>query len=540
MRPARLGALLIALVLVGTAIAGSAFLLSSRQSGQPGPRRQDVPAANPSPPEQPQAAQAPAKRNVYDSPLAGRWYEADKETLTGEIKGYLAKVSGKPLPDVCALILPHAGYRWSGQTAAYGIKQLEDRKFRRVIVIGPSHSVRMENVVSVPGVTHYATPLGELPLDGPFLKELRKHSIFQSIPRAHDGEHSVQIELPLLQHTLGEFSLVPVVVGQLDRQTTRQVAKILLGLIDEQSLVVASSDFTHYGRDFRYLPFTEDVAENLKKLDMGSVERIRKKDLDGFFGYVEKTGTTICGRCAIGVLLAMLPSESKVHLLRYETSGSISGDYTSSVSYVSIALTGKWAKNKPVPAEAAPAKLSDEDKKQLLSLARATLVYALDHRKLPTPDELDIRISPAMKRISGAFVTLKKDGKLRGCIGEIFPMRPLYKAVMGNAISAGLNDQRFLPVRDSEVSELEFEVSVLTPPKPVASAEQIVIGKHGIILQKDGHKAVFLPQVAVEQGWKLEETLSHLAAKAGLPSEAWKDGASFSVFEAIVFGEAHD
>ena len=164
MKRSRIAALLIGVVLVGAAIASTAFLFSSRQPGQSEPRRQDAPAESASQPAEPEAPQAPAKRNVYQSPLAGRWYEADKETLNREIQGYLAKVSGKPLANVCGLILPHAGYRWSGQTAAYGIKQLQGRTFRRVIVIGPTHRLPMENVVSVPDVTHYATPLGELPL----------------------------------------------------------------------------------------------------------------------------------------------------------------------------------------------------------------------------------------------------------------------------------------------------------------------------------------------------------------------------------------
>ena len=484
--------------------------------------------------------ETPAVRRVFRSPLAGTWYDADSDRLSAEIGTYLDNAPDKKLADLCALILPHAGYRWSGQTAAYGIKQLAGRKFRRVIVMGPTHRVPMENIASVPDATHYATPLGELALDRDFLARLKKYDLFQTVPRAHDGEHSVQIEVPLLQHTLGQCPLVPIVVGQLDRSTVRRLAEILRGLMDEQTLVVVSSDFTHFGDNFGYTPFSDDVAANLKKLDMDSMTQIRNKSVDGFFDHVDKTGTTICGRYAMGVLLAMLPAGSEAHLLHYDTSGRMSDDYSNSVSYLSVAFTGKWPKGSPVQVPSDRTALSDDDKQRLLRLARSTLAYALDHRTLPTAEQLDIEITPAMKGIFGAFVTLHKKGQLRGCIGEIVPTRPLYRAVMAQAVNAGLNDRRFSPVRAAELPELEFEISALTPPKPVASAQDIVIGKHGMVLKKDGRSAVFLPQVAVEQGWDLDQTLTHLSRKAGLPEDAWKSGASFTVFEAIVFGEGHE
>jgi AmmeMemoRadiSam system protein A len=142
-----------------------------------------------------------------------------------------------------------------------------------------------------------------------------------------------------------------------------------------------------------------------------------------------------------------------------------------------------------------------------------------------------------MNRVAGAFVTLKRNGELRGCIGEVIPNRPVYRSVMAQAINAGLNDPRFPQVASSELDEINVEVSVLTPPRPIASPADIVVGKHGIVLKKNGRSALFLPQVATEQGWDLEKTLNHLARKAGLPEDAWRTGASFEVFEATVFGE---
>jgi len=483
------------------------------------------------------ASDAAKDHRVFSSPLAGRWFEADKQKLTNEIDEYLSKASGERLKDVCALLLPHAGYRYSGQTAAHAIHHLEKRSIDRVVVIGPSHRVRMENVVSVPDFTHYATPLGEVPLDQEFIAELRKHPEFQNVPHAHNGEHSVQIELPLLQRALDSFRFVPVVVGQLDRSATQKIGAVLRGLVDRKTLVVASSDFTHYGPNFDYVPFTDNVPENLKKLDAGAIEHIGKKDVNGFLDYIEETGATVCGQYSIGVMLAILPADAEMHVVHYDTSGHMTGDYSNSVSYYSVAFCGKWTEAEPVAPRAETSDLSAADKTSLLKLARATLTFVLKNWKMPTTDQLDVEIAPAMKRISGVFVTLHKKGQLRGCIGEIFPSRPLYKAVMTQAINAGLNDRRFPQVKASELGDIDFEISVLTPPQPVASAADIVVGKHGVVLKKAERSAVFLPQVAVEQDWDRETMLTELSQKAGLPADAWREGASFEVFEAIVFGE---
>ena len=486
-----------------------------------------------------ETTQAPVEKKLFESPLAGTWYEADTERLATEIDGYLAKVDAGPLDKVHALILPHAGYRYSGQVAAYGVKQVQGKDIRRVVVMGPSHRMRLTNMASVPGVTHYATPLGEIPLDVDFIAALKEHPQFRTVPGAHEGEHSVQIEIPLLQKVLGEFTLVPIVVGSLDLQATRTMAEILLSLIDQGTLVVASTDFTHYGPNFGYVPFREDILENLKELDMGAWEFIEKKDLDGFYGYIDRTGATICGRHPVGILLAMLPVESEGRLIKYDTSGNITGDTRSSVSYVSAAFLGQWKKGKPVEV-AAPEflPLSEEDKAQLLILARATLEHYMKNGRMPAPDEFGIEITPPMKQVMGAFVTLKKRGQLRGCIGEIFPRRALYEAVMDHAVNAGLRDHRFKPVTAAEIPELHFEISALTPPHPVDSYRDIEIGRHGMVVEKGGRSAVYLPQVAPEQGWDIEETLGHLSMKAGLSPDAWREGAAFTVFEAIVFHEA--
>ena len=478
------------------------------------------------------------EKKVLQSKLAGTWYSADAKQIGSELDGYLAKVKQDRLEKVMAVLLPHAGYRYSGQVAAYGVASLKGRSFKRVVVLGPSHRVSMPGSASIPDVTHLQTPLGTQELDREFIAKLRKHPEFQSRMQAHADEHSVQIEIPLLQRVLDDFKLVPIVVGQLDARTTRNIADVLLQYIDSDTLIVVSSDFTHYGQNFSYVPFKENIQENLRTLDLGAFKKIEQKDLPGFLDYVDSTGATICGRCPIAILLAMLPDDAQVHLLKYDTSGNLTGDWSHCVSYISAAFTGSWQKEASAPA-ADEELLSDADKANLLRLARGTIEFYMAHSKEPKPSDIGVEITPGMKAVMGTFVTLHQNGKLRGCIGEIVPSRELYKAVMDRAVDSAVHDGRFRPVKKAEVTGLHIEISALSQPHPVDSWRDIVIGKHGMTLSKSGRSAVFLPQVAPEQGWGIEETLTHLAMKAGLARNDWREGCKFQVFEAIVFSEAH-
>lgn len=496
-----------------------------------------APANEPSTPEAAMKTPAAREKKVYRSQLAGSWYPADAASLATEIDGYLATAESADLGPVAALLLPHAGYRYSGPVAAYGVKQLAGRHYQRVIVMGPSHRLPLSNKALVSDATHYATPLGETPLDLEFISTLKKSPLFQADGRADQGEHSVQIELPLLQKALGDFQLVPIVVGQIDAATARKMGRVLRDLIDTQTLVVVSSDFTHYGERFGYLPFHDEVPQNLERLDMGACRHLAAKDLDGFAAYLEETQATICGRGPIMVLLAMLGDGFTVHLLKYDTSGRITGDWGNSVSYVAAAVTGAWPPAGETATQSPDDPLSAGDKQQLLKLARGTMEFYLANNRIPSPAEVGVEITPPMETIMGAFVTLKKHGDLRGCIGEIIPFRPLWQAVQAQAVNAAVNDRRFPPVRPGECTELEVEISALTPSHPVSSPEEIVIGRHGVVLKKQGRQAVFLPQVAPEQGWDRETMLDYLSLKAGLPRNAWRRDAQFDVFEAIVFHE---
>ena len=465
------------------------------------------------------------KDRVLESRLAGGWYTDDAERLAHEIDNYLAAAKPVGIEHPIALILPHAGYRYSGATAAQGVRQVAGQTFSRVVVMGPSHRVALSNAVSIPDADAVETPLGRIPIDRGLVSKLRKNPAFQSHPAAHAEEHSVQIELPLLQRALGDFKLVPIVCGQVDEAAARNIAHTLLENIDDDTLVVVSSDFTHYGHAFGYLPFDTNIRRNLEKLDLGAYRFIEQRDLPGFLDYIDTTGATICGRAPLAILLAMLPDDAHTRLLEYTTSGAVTGDWSHCVSYLAAAVSGHWKKTER-PA------LSASDKLALLRLARNRIAARLGVEPLA-----DIQPTPAMKAVMGAFVTLHKHGELRGCIGEIIPRRPLVEAVAEQAVNAAFHDPRFPPLQTGELDEIDIEISALTPPHPVDSYNDIVIGRHGIVLEKNGRSAVFLPQVAPEQGWSLEETLAYLALKAGLRPDDWRSGCRFEVFEAIVFGE---
>lgn len=480
-----------------------------------------------------------AKKSVLRSSLAGTWYTEDAKTLKAQLQGFLQEADTEPLSDVKALILPHAGYQYSGRTAARAVKAL-GRTYKRIVVLGPSHSVSMPDQLSVPQVSHYETPIGQVPLDRAFIERLLEHrSMFKSKPFAHQGEHSVQIELPLLQMQQSDFQFVPIVVGQCSLPAIERAAAVLKGLMDDQTLLVVSTDFTHYGHRFGYVPFDQDIPAQLEKLDMGAYQAIEAKDARAFVQYQEETGATICGRVPVAILLAMLDAPCRVQRIEYTTSGALTGDFNNSVSYLSAVVRGTWPAAAPVePLAEAGAGLSKSDQSTLLKLARETICFYLKHKEKPEPGDLGVEIGPDLQTQRAAFVTLKKGERLRGCIGDIIPRVPLYQSVINNAVNAAVNDYRFEPVTEAECEHLRIEISALTVPEQVGTAQDIRIGTDGVILQKDQKSAVFLPQVAPEQGWTLEQTLSHLAQKAGLNADAWRQGASFFVFQAEVFGEA--
>ena len=515
-----------------------------------------VVAAPASRPASTEAAPAQDTRRIRRAQVAGSWYPGEKDRLAAFIDGLLAEAKPPKLDGaVMALIAPHAGYRFSGKAAATGYALVRGQDIRRVVVLALSHHLPLRGA-SIPDVTHFETPLGLIPLDGPAVARLRRSDVVSAVARAENDEHSLEMQLPLLQRALAHFTLVPILVGQMRDADYVELAKVLAEIVDRHTLVVVSSDFTHRGENYGYeVPAGKGtLQERLARVDDGSVEQIRKLSRSGLLAHADKTGTTICGLHPIALLLELLsrlPGTRAQVVDRY-TSGDVTSDWSSSVSYIDVAFTGKWPENSKLEVARAGGEkmfpLSEEERATLLHLARASLEAAVRKGAFDAEVKKTVPATESLQRKAGAFVTLKckmsDDGRclgrgddLRGCIGTIEPSDSVYNTVAMRAASAALEDTRFPhTVSVEELPFITIEISVLTPPQPVKSAQDIVIGKHGIILSVGWNRATFLPQVAPEQGWDRETTLRHLARKAGLPEDAWKK-AEYRVYEAIVFGE---
>ena len=489
---------------------------------------------------------------VRPAAKAGSWYEKDPVKLRKRIEE-LFDAAGVNEPDasVRAVICPHAGYAYSGPTAGKAYARLKGADFERVIVLAPSHHAAFGGG-SIADVTHYETPLGRIPLDRKACDALLAGPLFTTHPKAHKQEHSLELQLPFLQCALSEgFTLIPVVISHLDADQVKTMADALLPLWDEKTLVVASSDFTHYGSPFRYVPFDKDIPKNLKKLDLGAMDWIQALNAEGFSRYVSETGATICGRVPIAVLVTLAKARGgmEVKLLEYTTSGAITGDYGTSVSYAAIAFT------KPRTKSADPGHVNsggdsggtetDEDEdllteaecRTLLKLSRHTLNHYLTTGR--RPDKLDgFEITERLKENRGVFVTLKKDGRLRGCIGYLQGMKPLFEAVMDNTLSAAVKDPRFPPVKADEEPKLHIDISVLTPVRRVKDIDEIEVGRDGLIISRGFRRGTLLPQVPVEYGWDRKTFLEHTCTKAGLPKDAYqKSDTKIERYGAQVFGE---
>ena len=480
---------------------------------------------------------------TLESTIAGSWYPGEEAGIRAfaeewESKHGCERAEARHVPNV--LVLPHAGWAYSGETAWAAVRKVRGAGFRRVVILAPSHRAWIENRLTAPEAASVSTPLGEIEIDRDWIDRLSLLAPVAKDDRIHRNEHAAQIEYPLLQLALGRgFKVVPLVMGAFGGDQMGMCARALARLMDTETLLVVSSDFTHYGDDFSYAPFGtgggREVRERVAALDAEVFSFIGKCDADGFAAFVERTGATICGHVPIELMLRAFPSGTAPALVRYATSGDADGDYCRFVCYAAATARAEWACGGG--GGAGGAVLDAEAREFLLRVARAAVEQAVKSPR--SRFSLPSGAPAAALAKMGAFVTLndKSTGALRGCIGEILPMRPLAEAVAARAADAALRDPRFQPVTERELPSLRVEVSALTPPKRVASWREIVLGRDGITLEKDGRFAVFLPQVAPEQAWDLPTTLTYLSMKAGLGSGAWRDGASFETFQAEVFHE---
>ena len=477
---------------------------------------------------------------ILESTIAGTWYPGTEKgirTMAEMWERIDSRDDSPPPARPNVLVLPHAGWAYSGEIAWRAVRCVRNAKFSRVVVLAPSHRAWIENRLVAPEASAVSTPLGKIEIDNEWIDSLALLAPVAKNDKIHHAEHSAQIEYPLLQLALGDkFSIAPLVRGMVGKEQMEMCARALARLMDKDTLLVISSDFTHYGKDFSYTPYGtvdgDTIRSKVAAVDAKAFSFMEKLDAAGFAAHIANTGATICGHVPIELALRAFPAETVLTRLRYATSGDADREFSRFVCYLSAAGRTEW-KSKPDTV------LDAEARSFLLRIARESMTHAVRTGRTLPRGHFTAAAPAATRAKMGAFVTLndKTTGALRGCIGEILPMRPLVEAVAERAVDSALHDHRFMPVTEKELGNLRVEVSALTPPKPVGSWRDIVIGRDGMTLQKGGTFAVFLPQVAPEQGWDLPTTLSYLSQKAGLPADAWREGAKFETFQAEVFHE---
>lgn len=495
---------------------------------------------------------------------AGTWYDADPTCLASQIDRFVESAQAKvealhaSQEPVLAIVAPHAGYIYSGATAAASYLAAAEAGVKRVFLFGPSHYQGFFGAALTP-CKSFATVFGDLAIDIDVVRDLKQDSMYQERADTHLVEHSLELQLAFIRKILGDVKIVPVLFGRSDQPIeSRALADKIAGHLTDGDLIAVSSDFTHIGPRYGYTPFPAEMTERLKELDMEAFSYLHQPDLDGFLSFYRRTDDTICGVYALAALLALLPPTAVGNLLDYRTSRDqisidLADNEENSVSYLSIAFTCKqsWSQIAAEKRASIVAQLSEEEKSTLLKLARATLEFYVRTGRVPELADLALstnlssNLSTKLLCPHGVFVTLYQrspgsgaEHRLRGCIGYILPVQPLYQAVIANTVAACSRDPRFEAVTSDELEDLEIEVSVLTHPQSIESAEQIRLGVDGIILHIGQRQSVFLPKVATEYGWTIEETMAQLSAKAGMDRSAWKRNSRLEVFQAEVLSES--
>ena len=525
-------------------VAGLVLAVGIAGCGEAGPAAPPSASTEGAPQAAGQAPQGKSDAKVRPAAVAGLFYPATKASLEKEIDEYLAAAKPAGIKKLRGLVVPHAGYRYSGPTAAVGYKQLVGREIRTVIVMAPSHYAAFQGAF-LSEADAYETPLGRVSL-APMMRELAAHRPFvtrppcrgerpswsaqsprEAPPRGEDlpdtWEHSLEVQVPFLQRTLADFQIVPIVFGDVDPEA---VARELAGRLDEKTLLVASSDLSHYHPD-----------KTARDLDTTCIEAVCRVNCQWM------AEQEACGKTPILTLMHLARSKGwKARLLDYRNSGDTAGDRSAVVGYAAIAFFEPEGATEVSPAPKSG--WTPAERKTLLALARQSLGDSVRSGKPPEvdPAKYDAKLTGPR----ACFVTLTKKGALRGCIGHIFPREPLVKAVVHNAAAAALDDPRFPPVGTQELGEIDIEISILTLPERLAfkSPEDLLAKLRpkidGVVLRVDRRQATYLPQVW-EQLPDKESFLGHLAQKAGLSAGDWKrPEAEVLVYQVEAFHEREE
>jgi hypothetical protein len=479
------------------------------------------------------AASGAEPQKVRKAAVAGTFYPAESKELEQMMDDMLAKAT--PPPDdgeIIAAVAPHAGYPYSGPVAAWTYAALKGHKYSRVVVIAPSHYVGFD-FTSIYDGDAYSSPLGLVPVDKEFARRLAKmSSTIQLSDKGHQftqdaPEHSVEVELPWLQKVLGNFELVPIVMGDQSYENSRALGVALAKMLRNQhdTLVLASSDLSHY--------HTYDSAETIDHKTLHALEAWDYLSMSRNF----QGPNPVWEACGGGpIVAAMIYAErmgaNKAEVLHYANTGDVTGDHSRVVGY-SADLFVKLAH----AADAEPPfALTGEEKAELLAVARKSVEYMIKQKNPYSPPPT---ASEPLNREYGAFVTLTEGGQLRGCIGYTSAVKPLNLTVRDTATLAALRDPRFPPVDASELPKLAYEISVLSPMRRVINIEQIQVGQDGLLMKNGDYEGLLLPQVPVEQKWNRQTFLEQTCAKAGMDPNCWKDeNTDIFRFTALVFRES--
>jgi len=472
---------------------------------------------------------------VHVSPYGGSWYpdsRTDLERLLDDLFASSAQRTGEfLLPSPLGFVVPHAGLQYSGGVAAAAYRYLRRQQPRRVVILGFAHSGGPPGV-SIPNIDEYQTPLGEVRVDRAAIEQIAGHKPFRLVAEDRICDHSVEIQLPLLQHSVrhapSQPLVVPLFVGHLDDHERDAAAEILAGLCVPDTAFLVSSDLTHYGRAFGYQPFPADsrITMRLAELDRDAMDAAASLDPRYFQESLEQKRATVCGRAPIALWLRTLAfvqgDEIFQETLDYQTSGDITGDYNHTVSYGALGyfpVRSFW--------------VDAAERALLLDSARKTLQRLRDTGEhLPVPPR---EMTPALSRKAGVFVSLHQGERLLGCVGSRLSCESLAEIVPETTLRAALDDPRFPTVLGVE-GEINIEISILSPMKPIRNARAFCIGLHGITLDCGGRQALLLPQVAAGRQWSSEQFLSALSVKAGLGTKGYQSpGAHLRVFQAQVF-----
>ena len=462
--------------------------------------------------------------------VAGAFYPADPKILKEQVDSFLERAEPAGIDgEILALVSPHAGYPYSGQIAGAAFKQVKGKKYDAVVVIAPSHSEYFPGV-SVYDEGGYETPLGIIPVDEALAKAIvEEDEIITSSLVGHRGEHSLEVQLPFLQKALIDPKIVPIVMADRSfgvcQKLARAVAKTAKG---KKILIIASSDLYH---GYSY--------EECVTADGRTLETIEEYSPQKLCNGLAKETYQACGGgpITVALLAAKELGANKANVIARTNSNDVTGERGGyCVGYAAVAIyksgTGNPSpKKKKVGTEVG---LSSDDKKLLLKIARTTIEKRVKGEDIP-----EFRVaSEILNENRGAFVTINKQGQLRGCIGYIEAIKPLYMTVREMAESAALNDPRFSPVTKNELKDIEIEISALTPLKKIDKFDEIEVGLHGLYIKKGYYSGLLLPQVATEYGWDRTTFLEHTCMKAGLPTDTWQEkDTEIYIFSAEIFAE---